>query len=91
MYQTKNKKFLVHQQGLQGAEFRSLGHMECIKLKKKIPGIPAGVAGCKIWVFRTDGMHQSGEKIVPISSEHLGQLTMSYHTLEKSSCKELPM
>ena len=30
-HQTKNKKFLVYQQGLQGAEFRTLGPMESIK------------------------------------------------------------
>ena len=35
MHQTKDEKFLVYQQGLQGAEFRSLGHMECTRLKIK--------------------------------------------------------
>ena len=64
MHQTKNKKFLVYQQRLQGANFGSLGQMACITL---------------------------GKQILPISSEHLGRLKMSYHTLEKSSCKELPM
>ena len=39
LHQTKKKfldkkKFLVYQQGLQGAEFMSLGHMECIRRKK---------------------------------------------------------
>ena len=64
MHQTKNKKFVVYQQRLQGATFGSLGQMVCIRL---------------------------GKKILPISSEHLRRLKMSYHMLDKSSCKELPM
>ena len=63
MHQTKKKAFLVYQQGLQGAEFRSLGHMECIRLEKKT---------------------------VPMPSEHLGWLKMSFHTLEKATCRPTP-
>ena len=59
MHQTKRKKFPVYQQGLQGADFRTLGHMECIRLKNFFPGIPAGVAGCKIQDPGTYGMHQT--------------------------------
>ena len=33
--QTRNKRFLVHQQGLQGSEFRSLGPMASIRLEIK--------------------------------------------------------
>ena len=46
-----------------GAEFRSLGHRECIRLKKKIPGVPVGAAGCKIQDPGTCGMHQTKKKI----------------------------
>ena len=31
------KNFLVYQHGLLDAEFRSLGHMECIRLKRTVP------------------------------------------------------
>ena len=35
MYPTKKKfSWYTYQQGLQGAESRTLGHMECIRLKK---------------------------------------------------------
>ena len=37
-------------------------------------------------------MHQTGEKIiVTMPSEHLGRLKMSYYTLEKATCRQLPM
>ena len=71
MHQTKNKKFLVSQQGLQGAEFRSLGHMECLRLRKKIPGIPAGVAGGRIQVLGPYGMHQTKNKKFLVSQQGL--------------------
>ena len=34
MHPTKNTKFVVYQQGMQGADLRVLGHMEGIRLKK---------------------------------------------------------
>ena len=46
MQQIENQNFLVYQQVLQGAKFRSLGHVECIRLKKN-SWYRAGVAGCK--------------------------------------------
>ena len=90
MHQTKKQKFPVYQHGLQGAEFRSLQHMECITPKKDISWYASRVVGCRIQVPRTYGMHQTGNKrTVPLPSEHLGRLKMSYHTLP--ICRELPM
>ena len=51
MHQTK-KKNVLYQQGLQGAEFRSLGHVECIRLKKKFLAYQQGLSGAK---FRSLG------------------------------------
>ena len=47
-----------------GAECRSLGHTECIRLKIKIPGVPSRVAGYRIQVPGTYGMHQTKKKFL---------------------------
>ena len=88
MHQTKNKKFLVYQQGLPGvelsclrhtegitlknffrvpagdasAEFRSLGHMERIRLKITNSWCTPRDAGCMIQVAGTYGVHQTKTK-----------------------------
>ena len=88
---TKNKKLLVYQQGMQGAKFRTLGHMECIRLKKKILVYQQRLQGAKFGSLGQLECIRLGKRMVPITSKHPGRLKMSYHTLEKSSCKELPM
>ena len=36
------------QKSIRGAEFRTLGPVASIRLKQKIPGVPAGAVGCRI-------------------------------------------
>ena len=52
-------KFLVYQEGLQGAEFRTLEPMAGIRLKKIFPGVPAGAVGCRIQDPGTHGKQQA--------------------------------
>ena len=52
-------KFQVKQQGLQGAEFRTLEPMAGIRLKNIIPGVPAGAVGCRIQDPGTHGKQQA--------------------------------
>ena len=52
-------KFLVYQEGLQGADFRTLEPMAGIRLKKIIPGVPAGAVGCRIQDPGTHGKQQA--------------------------------
>ena len=57
------------QNSIGGAEFRTLGPVASIRLKKKIPGVPAGGAGCRIqdprirgyrWWKTADFSHSAG-------------------------------
>ena len=52
-------KFLVYQRGLQGAEFRTLGPLASIRLKKIIPGVPAWAVGRRIQDPGTHCKHQA--------------------------------
>ena len=56
------KNFLVYQQGPTGAELGTLGHMATIRLKKKIPGVPARANRGRIRDTGTYGNHQSKKK-----------------------------
>ena len=56
-------EFLVYQQGPTGAELGTLGHMATIRLKKKIPGVPAGANRGRIRDTGTYGNHQTKKKV----------------------------
>ena len=39
---------MIHSNSIRGAELRTLGPVASIRLKQKIPGVPAGAVGCRI-------------------------------------------
>ena len=81
------------QNSIRGEEFRTLGPVASIRLRKKIPGVPAGAVGCRIqdpgtrgyWWWKTAGCSHSARTArgVPLPNP-------SYNIMPSTSHNSMP-